>query len=192
MKESRKINDIFFLKQVRWFLFMCEWSMTIYFYVLNKKKIIYISRTWLHYIKMPHSLPCYKVLSLDAHFILSIYQAINPSCDTVAQPPWRAPPCLILITMSYYQSPTIISHTPRCCGKARRHDLWHLKQEALKRLLSKSDRLVRLGRLGRQGDWLTGLEAKRDPEVAALKRGRQHIEGGRGGGRVLAITGLTD
>ena len=43
-----------------------------------------------------------------------------------------------------------------------------------------------------QGDWLTGLEAKRDPEAVALKCRHQHIGGGRIGGRVLAITGLTD
>lgn len=43
-----------------------------------------------------------------------------------------------------------------------------------------------------KGDWLTGPEAKRDPEAAVLKCRRQRIGGGRGGGRVLAITGFTD
>lgn len=78
---------------------------------------------------------------------------------------------------------------PTRWGKARRCDLWHLNQGALKSLLNKTDGL---GRLDWQGDWLTGPEAKRDPEAAALKCRRQHTGGGRGGGRVLAVTGLTD
>lgn len=142
-------------------------------------------------IKLPMVWICPTILtwllSLDAHLLSTL--ALSSHKSTM----WRGGPApSILITMSHYQSPHHHFTHPRCCGKARRRDLWHLKQGALKSPLSKSDRLVRLGRLGRQGDWLTGLEAKRDPGAAALKCCRQHIEGGRGGGRVLAITGLTD
>lgn len=149
-----------------------------------------ITTIWIYYyINLIQSLHCYKVLSLECTHSLDL--SSHKSTMWLSSPAslWRPHPARF---SSHCHNTSLPNHHfthPRCCGKAQRHDLWHLKQGALKSLLSKSDRL---GRLGRQGNWLTGLEAKRDPEAAALKCCLQHIEGSRGDGRVLAITGLTD
>lgn len=132
------------------------------------------------------------LLGLDAalHATLQFYPVINPPCDLVIRSLcWASPVCFLsqCRTTSPLHHPT--SHPPARCGKARRCDLWHLNQRALKSLLNKSDGL---GWSGWQGDWLTDPEAKRDPEAAVLKCRHRHIGGGRGGGRVLAITGFTD
>lgn len=136
--------------------------------------------------------PLEALLGLDVglHAILQFYWVINSPCDLKIRSLCRASPVCFLShchTTSPLHHPTSRSSTR--WGKARRCDLWHLNQGALKSLLNKTDGL---GRLDWQGDWLTGPEAKRDPEAAALKCRRQHTGGGRGGGRVLAVTGLTD
>lgn len=116
------------------------------------------------------------------------HYVINLTCNSMIWSLCFPPAPQLLITPSHFQSPPT-SNTPTGCGKARQHDLWHLKKKALKSLWSKTDGL---GRLEWQGDSMTGPEAKRDPKAVALKCRRQHTEGGRGGGRVLAITGLID
>lgn len=132
------------------------------------------------------------LLGLDAalHATLQFYWVINPPCDLVIRSLYSVPPVCILshcCTPSPLHTPTL--HPPTHCGQARQYDLWHLNQWALKSLLNWTDEMARLDW---QGDWMTGPEAKRDPEAVLLKCRHQHTGGCRAGGRVLTITGLTD